>query len=91
MQNKGKPIFGLKKLAAEVLLKYSQQEVGKLTSYVQELECDKKRLMEQIAEVSKENAVLAFIIGFVAGVLFIFLYIIALALAGENVRDYEEK
>lgn len=32
MQNKGKPIFGLKKLAAEVLLKYSQQEVGKLTS-----------------------------------------------------------
>ena len=59
MQNKGKPIFGLKKLAAEVLLKYSQQEVGKLTSYVQELEYDKKRLMEQIAEVSKENAVLA--------------------------------
>ena len=59
MQNKGKPIFGLKKLAAEVLLKYSQQAVGKLTSYVQELECDKKRLMEQIAEVSKENAVLA--------------------------------
>ena len=42
MQNKGKPIFGLKKLAAEVLLKYSQKEVGKLTSYVQELECDKK-------------------------------------------------
>lgn len=37
MQNKGKPIFGLKKLAAEVLLKYSQQEVGKLTSYVQEI------------------------------------------------------
>lgn len=35
--------------------------------------------------------VLAFIIGFVAGVLFIFLYIIALALAGENVREYEKK
>lgn len=35
--------------------------------------------------------VLAFIIGFVAGVLFIFLYIIALVLAGENVREYEEK
>ena len=35
--------------------------------------------------------VLAFIIGFMAGVLFIFLYIIALALVGENVRDYEKK
>lgn len=35
--------------------------------------------------------VLAFIIGFVAGVLFIFLYIIALALAGESVREYKEK
>ncbi len=58
-QNKGKPIFGLEKLPAEVLLKYSQQEVGKLTSYVQELEYDKKRLTEQIAEVSKANAELA--------------------------------
>ena len=58
-QNKGKPIFGLKKLPAEVLLKYSQQEVGKLKAYVDELEYDKKQLLEQVAEVSKENARLA--------------------------------
>lgn len=34
--------------------------------------------------------VLAFIIGFVAGMLFTSLYIIALALAGANGRDEEE-
>ena len=35
--------------------------------------------------------VLAFIIGFVAGALITFLYIIALALAGANGRDYEDE
>ena len=58
-QDKGKPIFGLKKLPLDVLLKHSQLEVGKLTAYVQELEYDKKQLLEQVAEVSKENARLA--------------------------------
>lgn len=35
--------------------------------------------------------VLAFIVGFGAGMLFTFLYIIALALAGANGRDYEDE
>lgn len=57
--DKSKPIFGLKKLPVELLLKSSQQEVGKLKAYVDELEYDKKQLLEQVAEVSKENARLA--------------------------------
>ena len=53
-QDKGKPIFGLKKLPLEVLLKHSQLEVGKLTAYVQELEYDKERLQGQNAELEQQ-------------------------------------
>lgn len=55
-QDKGKPIFGLKKLPIEALLKASRLEVGKLEAYVDELEYEKGRLKEQLAKVSEENA-----------------------------------
>ena len=58
-QDKGKPIFGLKKLPIEALLKASRQEVGKLEAYVDELEYEKGRLKEQLAKVCEENAELA--------------------------------
>lgn len=55
-QDKGKPIFGLKKLPIEALLKASRLEVGKLEAYVDELEYEKGRLKEQLAKVCEENA-----------------------------------
>lgn len=37
-KDKGKPIFGLKKVATKELLRASRFEVGQLKSYIQELE-----------------------------------------------------
>lgn len=58
-QDKGKPIFGLKKLPIEALLKASRLEVGKLEAYVDELEDEKNHLKEQLVKACMENARLA--------------------------------
>lgn len=54
-QDKGKPIFGLEKLPASILLKASRQECGELKSYIDELE-DKVALLE--LQISEKNAII---------------------------------
>lgn len=54
-QDKGKPIFGLCKLPAQLLLKASRQEVGELKAYVDELEYSNKKLKEQLDNLIEEN------------------------------------
>lgn len=54
-QDKGKPIFGLCKLPAQMLLKASRQEVGELKAYVDELEYSNKNLKEQLDNLIEEN------------------------------------
>lgn len=50
-KDKGKPIFGLNKLSTEELLKASRIEVGKLKSYIDELEYNNKKLRRQIIDI----------------------------------------
>ena len=54
-QDKGKPIFGLCKLPAQMLLKASRQEVGELKAYVDELEYSNKNLKEQLDNLIEDN------------------------------------
>lgn len=54
-QDKGKPIFGLCKLPAQMLLKASRQEVGELKAYVDELEYSNKNLQEQLDKLIEDN------------------------------------
>ena len=54
-QDKGKPIFVLCKLPAQLLLKASRQEVGELKAYVDELEYSNKKLKEQLDNLIEEN------------------------------------
>lgn len=46
-KDKGKPIFGLEKLTTEDLLKFSRQEIGKLSAYIDELKYDIKNLKKR--------------------------------------------
>lgn len=50
-KDKGKSIFGLEKIPAEVLLKYARIEMGKLRAYIDELEYDICKLKEEIANL----------------------------------------
>lgn len=52
---KDKPIFGLKKLTTEELLKFSRQEVGKLSAYIDELKYDIKNLKKENNQLRSEN------------------------------------
>lgn len=54
-KDKGKPIFGLEKISTEELLKFSRQEVGKLSAYVDELKYDIKNLKKENNRLMSEN------------------------------------
>lgn len=52
--DKSKEVFGLMKIPDRELLKYSRIEVGKLKSYVQELEYKLSLRNKEISELRKE-------------------------------------
>ena len=52
--DKSKEVFGLMKIPDRELLKYSRIEVGKLKSYVQELEYKLSLKNKEISELRKE-------------------------------------
>lgn len=54
-KDKGKPIFGLEKISTEELLKFSRQEVGKLSAYIDELKYDIKNLKKENNRLMSEN------------------------------------
>lgn len=54
-QDKGKPIFGLCKLPAQMLLKASRQEVGALKAYIEEMEDSNQKLQEQLQTLTEDN------------------------------------
>ena len=54
-KDKGKPIFGLEKLTTEELLRFSRQEVGKLSAYIDELKYDIKNLKKENNQLRSEN------------------------------------
>ena len=57
-KDKGKPIFGLEKLTTEELLRFSRQEVGKLSAYIDELKYDIGNLKKENNRLRSENRVL---------------------------------
>ena len=54
-KDKGKPIFGLEKLTTEELLKFSRQEVGKLSAYIDELKYDIENLKKENNRLRSKN------------------------------------